>query len=155
MHIETDVQIVNKMFYLVNLALICGTIMTTFLLNAMSVNATLRTALSKVIVVDEHRDLWSRMRFLYRDDHRCYELWVTWTETGTYEKCWSPKSFLYFKALLLHSFYSVLLANVLQGMFKIPCQQNTYSFFVSIFSTLPVSLLCTYNYIGDNFKITT
>lgn len=53
MDIETGMQIGSKLFYLKNPALICGTIMPVFMLNAELLNAIFRRAMSNVIE-DEH-----------------------------------------------------------------------------------------------------
>lgn len=70
MDIETGVEVDNKCFFLTNLALICGTMMVSFVLDAIPVNATVWSSLSNAIV-DEHKELLSGVLLRSMDDCSC------------------------------------------------------------------------------------
>ena len=127
MNIRTVVQISNKLCFLTSCptsipaivlcspivlpyhALICGTMMATFMLDAVPVNTTFRSALLKVII-KEHSEIFLGVRMRIMDDLNCYVLWVILTATSKSEKCWSPKSFLSFKTFMVLSFNGIMSA---------------------------------------------
>lgn len=103
-NIEADIQIGIKSLILMNPALICGTIVTAFVLDAMLVNDTIQKALS-IIIEGKHTELWCRVRSVcITNGHSCYDMWVIWTAAGTSVNYWSSKLFLSFKAFLELSF---------------------------------------------------
>lgn len=71
------------------------------------------------------------MRLRIIDNRSYYELLVIWKVKGTSVKCWSSKSFLFFKAFLELSFNKVMPPphHILPGMFKISCQQSKIQLF--------------------------
>lgn len=73
LNMEAAVKICNNYFSLVNLVLICDTMMAAYVLIAMPVNATFRSALPNAIV-DEYWELWSELQLCITDDRSCYEL---------------------------------------------------------------------------------
>ncbi|GFT37449.1 transposable element Tcb1 transposase [Trichonephila clavipes] len=112
-------------------ASICETMMTTFVLDAMPVNAAFQDALSKNIVA-LHQKLWFGVRSRNMEDPICYNLSVISIATGTCVKCYSPKSFLSFEASLELSFSRIIQAHMLQRLFKTSVQPNTSNFFLSL-----------------------
>ena len=75
MNTEPGGLIDNKLSFLTNPALICGTMMAAYVLDAMPVNIAFHSVLSNVIVA-EHLELWSGVRFRIIDDLSCNELRV-------------------------------------------------------------------------------
>ncbi|GFW88578.1 uncharacterized protein TNCV_828471 [Trichonephila clavipes] len=71
MNTEPGGLIGNKLFFLTNPALICGTTMAAFVLDAMPVNAPFQNTLSNVIL-DKHPDIWSEVRLRIIVDLSCY-----------------------------------------------------------------------------------
>ena len=106
MSTEPSKFIGTKLFFQMNHALICGTLLPAFVLDAMPVNAAFQIALSNDIVA-EHRKLWSGMRFRIMDNPVFYELRVI-SITGTFVKCFTLKSFSSFKASLELSFSRIM-----------------------------------------------
>ena len=89
MNTEPGKLIGAKLSFEMTHASICGTIMATFVLDALSNN-----------IVAEHPELWSGMQFRIMDNPICYELKAIPIATGTFMKWDSPKSFSFFKVSL-------------------------------------------------------
>ncbi|GFW72065.1 uncharacterized protein TNCV_4789531 [Trichonephila clavipes] len=66
------------------------------------------------------------------DDSICYELRVISIVTGTFVKCYSPKSFPSFKAFPELFFSWIMHAHMLQRLFETPVQPNTCNFFLGL-----------------------
>ena len=64
---ESGKLIGTKLSFQMNYASVCGTMMSTFVLDAMPVNAAFQSAISNDIVA-EHLELWSGVRFCIMDD---------------------------------------------------------------------------------------
>ena len=66
------------------------------------------------------------------DDPVCYGLRVISIATGTSVKCYSPKSFPFFKASLEPSFSRLIRAHMLQRLVETSVQPNTCTFFLGL-----------------------
>ena len=69
-------------------------------------------------IVAEHPELWPEVQFRVMDDRICYKLRVISLATSTCVKCYSPKSFPFFKVSLELSFSRIMHAHVLQRLFE-------------------------------------
>ena len=125
-----------------NQASICRNMIAAFVLDAMSVNAAFQKALSNSIVA-ECLELWSRMRFYIMDDPICYGLREISVATGMSMKCYSPKSFLFFKAFQELSFSRIIQAHMLQILFATSVQLNTCNSFLDLLILRICCLLST------------
>ena len=72
------------------------------------------------------------------DDPIWYELRVIPIATDITVKCYSPKSFPYFKASFELSFSRIMHAHMLQRLFETFVQSNTCNFFLSLL----IRLIC-------------
>ena len=104
----------TKLSFQMHHASICGTMMAKFMLDIMLVN----TAFQNVLSNSKHPELWSGVKFCIMDDRICYELRVISLATSMSMKCYSPKSFLSFKASLELSFSRIMHIHMLQRLFE-------------------------------------
>ena len=111
-----------------------------FVLDDMLVNAAFQNALSNDIMT-KHPELWSEVPFHIMDDPICDELRVISIATGTFVKCYSPKSFPSFKVSLELPFSRIMLAHMLQRLFRNSVQSNTCNFSLGLLIRLICSLL--------------
>ena len=95
------------------------------------INAAFQKALSNDIVI-EHTKLWSGVHAPFEDDSISYELRVISLAPGTSVKCYSPKSFSFFKASLEVPFSGILHAHMLQSVLETSFQPNTCIFFLGL-----------------------
>ena len=119
----------TKLSFQMNYASICGTMLATFVLDAVPVNVAFQSTFSTDIVA-EHLELWSEVRFRIMDDPICCKLKVISIPTGTSVKCYSPKSFPSFKASLFFS--GIIHALMLQNLFEACVQPNACNFFLNL-----------------------
>ena len=112
-HMSTELGkvIVTKLSFQKNPISICGSMMSVFLLAAVPVIATFKSALSNDIVA-KNQEIWSGVWFRIMDDPMSYELRDISTATGTTLKCYSPKSFTSFKVSQEQSFSRILASSI-------------------------------------------
>ncbi|GFT03327.1 uncharacterized protein TNCV_2985021 [Trichonephila clavipes] len=120
----------TKLSFQMNHASICRTMMAVFVSDAMPMNATFQSALSKDIVA-QHPRLWFGVQFRIMDYPIRYELRVISVGKGTSVKCCSPKSFPSFKASLELSVSRIIHAQMLQRLFETSVQPKTCNFFLA------------------------
>lgn len=96
--------------------------MTIYVLNAILVNATFRSALSNVILDENQAWLFGDLLGSL-DALDFYELWVIPTAAVASEKFWSPKSYPSFNAFLEPYCNSKMLVHTLLGMFPLQNHQ--------------------------------
>ena len=113
MSAEPGKLISTKLSFHMSHALVCGTMMSAFVLDAMPMNAAIQSTLSNDTVA-EHTKLWSEVRFRIMDDPIWHEFRLISTATGTSVKYYSPKSFSSFKASLELSFSRIMHPHMLQ-----------------------------------------
>ncbi|GFV57230.1 transposable element Tcb1 transposase [Trichonephila clavipes] len=128
MSTETGKLIVTKFSFQMNHTSICRTMIAAFVLNAMPVYAAFQSLLPNDIVA-QHPELWFGVQFRIKDDPICYKFRAISMATGTSVKCYSPKSFLSFKASLELSFSRIMYAHMLQKLFETSVQPNMCNFF--------------------------
>ena len=131
MSTEPDKLTGAKLSFQMNHISVCGTMMAAFVLDAMSLSAAFKSALSNDLVA-KHPELWSGVRFRIVDDPISYELRASSIAIDVSLKCCNPESFLSFKASLELSFSRIMHAHMLQRLFETSVRSNACNFFLDL-----------------------
>ena len=142
MNTETGKLVDTKLSFQMNQTSIGGAMMSTFMLDAIPVNADFQSAFSNDSVA-KRPETWSEVRFHITDGQVYYKLRVISIATGTSVKCYNLKSFPSFKTSIKLPFNRIMRAHILQKLFETSVQQNICSFFFNLLIRWICRLLST------------